>query len=189
MAMRQSLRPSILFWYGQLLTLFKRRGRALAVFRAVTREDPRHREAWRCLGFLLAEHGQLQAAIEAFEHALALNALDAAAHFNIGFILQRVGRHEEAVARFQRALEIDAGLDRAWYGLGISLATLGRLAEAAARFGEAARLQPRNPFAGYQLAGVWHRMGERDKLRAEYERVRGFDADVAERIRIEFGVG
>jgi hypothetical protein len=34
-----------------------------------------------------------------------------------------------------------------------------------------------NPYAGYQLAGVWHRLGRRDKLRAEYER-----------IRLEFGV-
>jgi len=34
-----------------------------------------------------------------------------------------------------------------------------------------------NPYAGYQLTGVWHRLGRRDKLRAEYER-----------IRLEFGV-
>ena len=29
-----------------------------------------------------------------------------------------------------------------------------------------------NPYAGYQLAGVWHRLGRRDELRAEYERIR-----------------
>jgi hypothetical protein len=35
---------------------------------------------------------------------------------------------------------------------------------------------------------VWHLLGRRDKLRAEYERITGFDPMVAERIRIEFGV-
>ena len=45
-----------------------------------------------------------------------------------------------------------------------------------------------NPYAGYQLAGVWHRLGLRDKVRAEYERIKGFDPKVAERIRTEFGV-
>ena len=45
-----------------------------------------------------------------------------------------------------------------------------------------------NPYAGYQLAGVWHRLGRRDKLRAEYERIKGFEPKVAERIRMEFGL-
>ena len=90
--------------------------------------------------------------------------------------------------RFERAIEIDPRVDRAWYGLGLSLAHLGRLEEAAAKFQEAARLQPFNPYAGYQLAGVWHRLDRRDKLRAEYERIKGFDPKVAERIRVEFGV-
>jgi hypothetical protein len=34
--------PSLRFRYGQFLTLLKRRAQALEVFRAVTREDPRH---------------------------------------------------------------------------------------------------------------------------------------------------
>lgn len=188
MAMSHSLRPSLMFWYGQLLTMFKRHSRALAVFRAVTREEPRHQQAWSCIGFLLAEREELDAAVEAFERAVALNPDDAPSHFNIGFILQRLGRHEAAVARFQRAVEINANTDRAWYGLGLSLTELGRLEEAAERFAEAARLQPFNPYAGYQLAGIWHRLGDRDKLQAEYKRVKGFDPKVAERIRIEFGV-
>jgi tetratricopeptide (TPR) repeat protein len=158
MALSESLRPSLLFWYGQVLTLFKRHARALEVFRTVTRENPRHQQAWSCIGFLLAEREELQPAIEDFERALALNPADAASHFNVG------------------------------YGLGLSLAQLGRLEEGAGKFQEAASLQPMNPYAGYQLAGVWHRLGRRDKVRAEYDRIKGFDPKVAERIRTEFGV-
>jgi tetratricopeptide (TPR) repeat protein len=188
MALSESLRPSILFWYGQFLTLLKRHSGALKVFRMVTRENPRHQQAWSCIGFLLAEREEFQPAIDAFERALALDAADAPSHFNVAFILQRIGRHEEAIRRFERTLEVDGKVDRAWYGMGLSLAHLGRLEEAAAKFQEAARLQPFNPYAGYQLAGVWHRLGRRDKVRAEYERIKGFDPKVAERIRIEFGV-
>jgi tetratricopeptide (TPR) repeat protein len=135
MALSESLRPSLLFWYGQVLTLLKRHSRALEVFRTVARENPRHQQAWSCIGFLLAEREELQSAIDAFERALAANA----------------------------------GVDRAWYGLGLSLAQLGRLEEAAGKF-------------------EGHRLGRRDKVRAEYERIKGFDPKVAERIRTEFGV-
>ena len=49
MALSESLRPSLLFWYGQVLMLFKRHSSALEVFRSVTRESPRHQQAWASL--------------------------------------------------------------------------------------------------------------------------------------------
>ena len=183
------LRPSFLFRYGQVLMLLKRRARALEVFQSVTHDDPRHRQAWNCVGILLAQREAYPQAIDAFRHALALDPADAAAHFNVAFMLQRVGRHADAVPVFERALELDARIDRAWYGLGLSLAKLGRLEDAALRFAEAARLKPSNAYTGYQLAGVWHRLGQRDKLNAEYQRIKGLDPQVAERIRTEFGIG
>ena len=186
--MTGSLRPLLLFWYGQLLSVFKRNAHALQVFREVARGNPGHQQAWSCIGFLLAEREQLEDAAAAFERALALVPHDALSHFNIAYVLQRLGRHEEALARFERTIEVDPKTDRAWYGLGLSLAKLGRLEEAAEKLQEAARLQPMNPYAAYQLASVWHRLGRADKLRTEYERVEGFDPKVAERIRLEFGL-
>ena len=119
-----ALRPSMLFRYGQLLMRFKRRSRALEVFRMVTRENPRHQQAWSCIGFLLAAREEFEPAIDAFESALAVNPADAASHFNVAFLLQRLGRHEEAIPRFERALEADPGLERARRGLEFSLAAL-----------------------------------------------------------------
>jgi tetratricopeptide (TPR) repeat protein len=92
-----ALRASLLFWYGRLLTTLKRRARALAVFRAVTRVDPSHRRAWSAIGFLLAAREELQPALKAFEQATALNPAE-------------------------RALEGDPGLERARRGLERSLA-------------------------------------------------------------------
>jgi tetratricopeptide (TPR) repeat protein len=116
--------PSLHFRYGQFLMLLKRRARALEVFRAVTRRDPRARQAWSSVGFLLAERGELEAAIDAFEHALALDPSDAASHFNVAFLLQRLGRHDQAIPRFERALEADPALERARRGLERSAAAL-----------------------------------------------------------------
>jgi tetratricopeptide (TPR) repeat protein len=118
------LRPSLLFRYGQVLMVLKRRARALEVFHSVVRADPRHRRAWSCVGFLHAARTELPPAVEAFEHALALDPGDAAAQFNLAFLLQRSGRHAEAIPHFQRALEADPQLERAQRALAASLAQL-----------------------------------------------------------------
>jgi tetratricopeptide (TPR) repeat protein len=123
---RMALRPSLLFRYGQLLMLLKRRGGALQAFRAATRADPRHRRAWSAVGILLAAREEFPPAIEAFEHALALDPDDAAAHFNVAFLLQRLGRDDEAIPRFERALAADPALERARQGLERSLAAVRR---------------------------------------------------------------
>ena len=112
-----ALRPSLLYRYGRFLMLLKRRSRALEAFRAVTRLDPRHRQAWSAIGFLLAARDEFQPAIEAFEHAVTLEPADAASHFNIASLLQRMGRHDAAIPRFERALEADPTLERARHGL------------------------------------------------------------------------
>ena len=188
MAMTENLRPALLFWYGQLLALCKLEDRALAAYRQVTRENPRHQQAWSSVACILVERGDHAGAIAAFEAAAALAPNDAGTQFNLGFVRQQLGQHEDAMRYFTQAIALDPNVDRAWYGLGLSLAHLERYAEAAGKFAEAARLQPMNPFAGYQLASVWHKLGEHDKVRAEYHRVKGFDPKVSERIRVEFGV-
>jgi Flp pilus assembly protein TadD len=88
----------------------------------------------------------------------------------------------------QRAIDLDPKLDRAWYGLGLSLAHDARYEEAALKFREAARLQPLNPYAGYHLAAALFKLGRRDEMRAEYERVKGFDPKVSALMRREFGI-
>ena len=183
-----ALRPWVLNFVAQLFVYLKRHDRALRALEALLHEYPDRPRAWSTAAFLYAEKDRLPEAIAAFERALALQARDAAPLFNLGFVLQRVGRHEEALARFQGALELQPNLDRAWYGMGLSLIQCGRYRDAVARLEEAARLQPLNPFARYQLAAAWFKLGEHDKVRAEYRRVKGFDPRVAEHISLDFGV-
>ncbi len=187
--MSRSFRSSLLFRYAQFLTFFGLRARAHEFIEIALQQNPRHQRAWTFSGFLNAEKGRFDAAVRDFEQAVALKPGDADTVFNLGFALQRVGRHPAAIERFQRAIELNAFMDRAWYGMGLSLAKLGRYDQAVEKLAEAARLQPMNPYAAYQLAGAWFHLGEREKVVAEYERVKGFDPKIAAQVARDFGVG
>jgi tetratricopeptide (TPR) repeat protein len=181
-------RPSGLFFFAQACIFFKQHARALQALEALLREAPEHPRAWSIAGFLYAEKGRLGESIAALERALALSPDNAAILFNLGFVLQKAGRHEEAIERMARAVELNPILDRAWYGLGISLIHCGRFHEAIQRLTEAARLQPFNPFARYQLAAAWFKLGEPEKVRAEYRKLKRFDPKIAAHVRADFGV-
>ena len=155
---------------------------------AVLREQPDHARALSVAGFLYAEQNRLAQAIGAFERAVALNPGEAATQFNLGFVLQKAGRHEEAIARLARATELQPSLDRAWYGLGLSLIQRGRFREAIDKLSEAARLQPLNPYPRYQLGAAWFKLGEPEKVRAQYRKLKTFDPKVAAHVRADFGV-
>lgn len=177
-----------LYLLAQVCIFFKQHQRAVQMLEALLREDASDPRAWRIVGFLYAEKDRYADAIAAFERALALSNEDAATLFNLGFALQKVGRHEEAIDRLSRAVDLDPALDRAWYGLGLSLIHCGRFQEAIVRLTEAARLQPLNPYARYQLGAAWFKLGEPEKVRAEYRKVKSFDPRVAAHMRADFGV-
>jgi tetratricopeptide (TPR) repeat protein len=176
------------FLFAQACIFFKQHARALQLLEALLQEQPDHPRAWSIAGFLYAERGRYADAIAAFERALSVAPDDAATLFNLGFVLQKAGRHEEALGHLARAVELNPLLDRAWYGLGLSLIHCGRFHEAIERLTEAARLQPLNPFARYQLAAAWFKLGEPEKVRAEYRKLKSFDPKVAAHVRIDFGV-
>ena len=178
----------LLFWFAQCCIFFKQPARALAALETLLGSEPDHRRALSIAGFLYAEQGRTRESIAALERAAALAPDDPATLFNLGFVLQRAGRHEEAIARMSRAVELQPSLDRAWYGLGISLIQTSRFQEAIERLTEAARLQPLNPFARYQLAAAWFKLGEPDKVRAEYRKLKSFDPKIAAHVRDDFGV-
>jgi tetratricopeptide (TPR) repeat protein len=181
-------RAALLYLLAQTCIFLKQHKRALPLLEAVLREQPDHERALAIAGFLYAQQNRLAPAIGVFERALALNPGDAAAQFNLGFVLQKAGRHGEALERLARAAELQPTLDRAWYGLGLSLIHCGRFAEAVDKLTEAARLQPLNPYPRYQLGAAWFKLGEPEKVRAEYRKVKAFDPRVAAHMRADFGV-
>jgi len=182
------MRRRLLYAWAQALLFFGRGAAALRVFDELVALDPAHAEAWNVIGFLQAQRGAVSEAVRAFEKALALRPHDAALCFNAAFVLQKAGDHARALPLLRHATELDPKLDRAWYGLGLSLAHEGLLEEAIAPFREAARLQPFNPYAGYQLASAFFKLGRRAELEQQYERIKQFDPKVSAIMRREFGI-
>jgi Flp pilus assembly protein TadD len=58
------------------------------------------------LGSILKDQGEVDGAIEALQHAVALDATDAGAFNNLGLLLKRKGDVEGAKKAFEKAAEI-----------------------------------------------------------------------------------
>lgn len=116
--------------------------RELGTFRDRLRRDPRDVDALNRLGNLLAEAGQIDAAREAYQRALALRPDIAEIHFNLGNVLQRVGDHAGARDSFNRALALKPGYAEACNNLGNALQELAELDAAIAAYEEAIAARP-----------------------------------------------
>lgn len=66
-------------------------------------------QAWNTLGSLEWNRGAYDAALFAFNRAMALDANDASIHGNFALCLHSMGRHEEAQFHYGRALAIEPG--------------------------------------------------------------------------------
>jgi tetratricopeptide (TPR) repeat protein len=69
------------------------------------------------LGAVLHSRGQLDEAIEEYQHALSLNAADGETCYNLGAAYEVKGMVEEAIAQFSESVTINPGLAQAHYEL------------------------------------------------------------------------
>ncbi len=83
--------------------LLQQAEKALAHVLGLTPDDAR---ALYNLGFVRAEQGRLDEALELSRRAVASNDGYSPAHLNLGLLLTRLGRADDALAEFERALEV-----------------------------------------------------------------------------------
>ncbi len=88
-------------------------GEAARIDRMVCDADPANPQGWNSLGFDLLNAGDLEAAREAFEHAIDLEPSRASAHYNLARICARMRDKPKAIDHFAKAVELQADyLDR-----------------------------------------------------------------------------
>jgi tetratricopeptide (TPR) repeat protein len=121
------------------------------------------------LGEALRASGQLEAAVNAFRTALALNPEFADAHGNLGAALMALGRNDEAVESLQVATRINPDFLEAHMNLGNALKNQGRFEEAAASFARVTELNPAMAEAHVNLGNVLKRSGNITAAQAHYE--------------------
>jgi len=94
-------------------------------------------------GIILANHGELDKAIEDQNTAIALDPDSARAHVNRGNVYYRYNRHNEAVAEYNQAITLSHGeLAPAYFNRAKSHLALGETDAANRDFQQAATLAP-----------------------------------------------
>jgi tetratricopeptide (TPR) repeat protein len=166
-----------------------RRTEALAAARALAEEAVASADVRQLLAMCLAEAGQVEAAEDAFRHAMALAGVTTDIAVNLARWLGRLGRVEEALqvlsevpptaasrlqqgllalragqhlmARdaFEQSVAREPALAPAWHGLGQARRALGDWEAAAVAFDEATRLAPGDARAWINRAAVLRLLG------------------------------
>lgn len=108
--------------------------------------------------------------------------------FNLAFLLQKREQHETALQYFNRCLQADDKTDRAHYGKALSLMALERYQEAKQSLQRAIDLQPMSPYGYYQLATLYHRIGEEKSCIKTVKHLSTFEPALAVQLQNEIGV-
>ena len=85
---------------------------AVALVRKGLERIPAHPRLTAALGHALLKLGDGAAAVEAFQHAMALDPLNAELHYNLGVAHQLAGNQDAAARSYQHALAFDPGAGR-----------------------------------------------------------------------------
>jgi protein O-mannosyl-transferase len=113
-----------------------------AIWTDTTTKNPNAWMAWNNLGNALATDGDANAAIAAYEKAIAVNPAFPDAESNLGNALVGKGQLAEAIAHLQKAVEEEPKMAKFHFNYGVGLAGLGKLDEAAGQYQQALALRP-----------------------------------------------
>ena len=179
-------------WYWRqmatLAKLLKRDDRAVAYWERIAAARPGDAVTLAALAHLKATTGNRPDAVQLLREALRLDATKAGTWYNLGYLQQEEQRHEEAIDSFDRAIALDQKLDLAYYGKALSLIKTGRLDEAIAPLKMNIELQPMSPFGFYQLAHVYHRLQQPERVARLIKKLTVFEPQVARQLERETGV-
>ena len=142
-------------------------------FSQVVSEMPEDADAWYLLGRTRYNENQFKAAIEAFEHALALRPKFVEAENNIGLAWKELNDLEKARVAFQTAIEWqgDSPVDaQPFLNLGTLLANANDNEQAFGLLTKAISLAPKNPSAHEELGKVFLAMNRLGDAQSELEK-------------------
>jgi Flp pilus assembly protein TadD len=106
--------------------------------------------------------GPTDEAKKQFEQEVAIDPLNASAHFVLGELARRQNDFETAVKEFSQAAKLDVGFSEAYLALGMSLAATGKFADAVTPLRGYVKMEPGDPAGHYQLAVAYSRTGNKD---------------------------
>jgi superkiller protein 3 len=136
---------------------------AVATLRSACSRWPDHVPAWRMLGSLFLEQGDLDGAQEVLTHALSLSPGDAGTHVVLGEVYLRQNELEKAREAFQQALTLDPDNATAHVHMGRLYDFEGLLDKAMDSYHRALRIDPEHLQAHFYIGRLCHREGHYNK--------------------------
>jgi tetratricopeptide (TPR) repeat protein len=121
------------------------------------------------LGQVLAERGDLDAAIKEYREAIRINPNAMHSHYNLGIALFTKGNLDAAIREFQEALRLNPASRDAHVNLGAALVSKGNLDGAIQEFQEAIRINPNFADAHNNLGTALEGKGQLDAAIREYQ--------------------
>src|SRR5262249_39506051 len=140
----------------------------VALYTATLKKNPGCWMAYYNLGIVLTEQGDIDQAIDHYQHAVTLRPAYAEAHYNLGRLLVEQGRLEGAITHYEKAVEINPGDPEAQNNLGLTLFGIGRVGDAIAHYQKALKIQPDYAEASCNLANALVSNGDLDGAIARY---------------------
>ena len=95
------------------------------------------------------------------QQEIEIDPANAGAEYVLGELARQESQWPEAIAHFTRATKLDAAFGDAYLGLGVSLISTKQFSEAVPPLETAAKLEPRNPAAHYNLGMAYNRSGRK----------------------------
>ncbi len=136
---------------------------------------PENQHGWYYLGVTNRHAGKLEAAIAAYQEAIALDPKDAYPHNGLGLVYDDLGRTEAAIAAYRQAIALDPKDAYPHTGLGNVYLQLGRNEAAIAAYQEAIALDPQDAAPHHGLGNVYRQLGRTEAAIAAYEEAIALD--------------
>lgn len=121
-------------------------------------------------GAMLESQGNLPAAIELHEQALALNKELVQAHINLIALFGRIGQFAKAESHYRAALEINPDLPVVHYNFGVLCVEQERYGDASKAFELCLKLDPNYAEAHFSYAALIEREGKLDEAAKHYRK-------------------
>jgi Flp pilus assembly protein TadD len=162
------------YWLGRTKYNENRFEEAVQSFQEFLKLEPKSVKAEDNLGLSYAGLGQTDAAIAAYQTAIAWQSeaevKNPGPYLDLGILLMEQNRAQEAVPYFLQAINIAPKESRLHEELGQAYSRLDQLAKAQAELETAVSLSPLNSRLHYLLGRAYTKEGLKEKANAEFER-------------------
>lgn len=120
-------------------------------------------------GLLYFKQNKNDAALEAFDKAVASDARFVEAQYYRGRILDRQGKQDQAIAAYKGALSTDPTFAPASFDLGVAYYNKGEYTNAVDAYQQSAKYDNANPQTHANLASSYRQLGRYGEANAEYK--------------------